>query len=166
MTPASNTIPTIYLRPGEHFFTVTPAIVSTVLGSCVSITMHNPKDQLSAICHAVLPKEIIPGEPYRYVDSSIAAMLRIFDWYGVTKNDIEVKLFGGSDILPPSENSYQEMTVGKQNIFQAQKCFEREQLKLLAYDVGGTRGRKLFFHTHTGEIYLKRLRNITRGSCE
>lgn len=166
MTPASTTIPTIYLRPGEHFFTVTPAIVSTVLGSCVSITMHNPKDQMSAICHAVLPEEIISGEPYRYVDSSIAAMLRMFDRYGVAKSDIEVKLFGGSDILPPSENCYREMTVGKQNIIQAQQSIEREQLKLLAYDVGGTLGRKLFFHTHTGEIYLKRLRNVTRGSYE
>lgn len=155
-------IPTIYLKPGEYLFTLSPSIVSTVLGSCVSITMHNPEHQISSICHAVLPEEIIPGEPYRYVDSSIAAMLRMFGRHGIHKMDLVVKLFGGSNILPPSQNSYRDMTVGRQNILRAQQIIENEQLNLLASDVGGTRGRKLFFHTHTGEIYLKRLRDTIR----
>jgi chemotaxis protein CheD len=162
MIAASDPIPTIYLKPGEHYFTASPTIVSTVLGSCVSITMHNQEYQMSAICHAVLPEEIIPGEPYRYVDSAIAAMLRMFGRHGIYKSDLVVKLFGGSNILPPSQNSYRDMTVGMQNILSAQQIIKNEQLNLLASDVGGTRGRKLFFYTHTGEIYLKRLRDTMR----
>ncbi|RQW86742.1 MAG: chemotaxis protein CheD [Geobacter sp.] len=162
MIDASDTIPTIYLKPGEYHFTLSPSIVSTILGSCVSITMHNPEHQISCICHAVLPVEIIPGEPYRYVDSSIAAMLQMFGRHGIYKKDLVVKLFGGSDILPPSQNNYRDKTVGMQNILRAQQIIKNEQLNLLASDVGGTRGRKLFFHTHTGEIYLKRLRDTIR----
>jgi chemotaxis protein CheD len=162
MIKASDTIPKIYLKPGEVHFTATPTIVSTVLGSCVSITMHNPEHRLSSICHALLPEEIIPGEPYRYVDSSIVAMLRQFDRRGVSREDVEVKLFGGAEVLPASENCYREMSVGKQNILRAHQVIERERLYLLAFDVGGTRGRKIFFHTHTGEIYLQRLRGIAR----
>jgi chemotaxis protein CheD len=152
----------IYLKPGEFHFAVTPTIVSTVLGSCISVTMHNPERTMGAICHAVLPDELIPGEPYRYVDSSIAAMLRLFDRYRINRRDIEVKLFGGSDILPQGENGYRYMTVGQQNILRANQIIEREQLRLIASDVGGTRGRKLLFHTHSGEIYLQRLRDNTR----
>jgi len=162
MISSSDTIPTIYLKPGEQYFAVSPAIVSTVLGSCVSITMHSPEHGKSAICHAVLPEEISPGEPFRYVDSAIAAMLRLFDRHGIRKNVLEVKLFGGADILPPSDNSYRERTVGKQNILRAQQIIKREQLSLLSYDVGGTRGRKIIFHTQSGVIYLKRLREVTR----
>ncbi|MGA7828543.1 MAG: chemotaxis protein CheD [Geobacteraceae bacterium] len=162
MISKSDSIPTIYLKPGEHYFADTPAIVSTVLGSCVSITMHSPKQLKSAICHAVLPEECTLGEPFRYVDSAIAAMLKLFSRHGIKKTDLEVKLFGGSDILSPSENSYREMTVGKQNILQAQKIIQREQINLLACDVGGLRGRKIFFHTQSGVIYLKRLREIRR----
>jgi len=152
----------IYLKPGEFHFAVTPTIVSTVLGSCVSVTMHNPERTMGAICHAVLPDELIPGEPYRYVDSSIAAMLRLFDRYRISRRDIQVKLFGGSDILPQGDNRYRYVTVGQQNILRANQIIEREQLRLIASDVGGTRGRKLLFHTHSGEIYLQRLRDNTR----
>ncbi|MRR05793.1 MAG: chemotaxis protein CheD [Deltaproteobacteria bacterium] len=153
------TIPRIYLKPGEFHFAVRPTIVSTVLGSCVSVTMHNPERTMGAICHAVLPDELNPGEPYRYVDSAIAAMLRLFDRYRINRRDIQVKLFGGSDILPHGENGYRYMTVGQQNILRANQIIEQEQLHIIASDVGGTRGRKLLFHTHTGEIYLQRLRD-------
>ncbi|MHC1697969.1 MAG: chemotaxis protein CheD [Geobacteraceae bacterium] len=162
MISTSDTIPTIYLKPGEQYFAIKPAIISTVLGSCVSITMHSPEHGKSGICHAVLPEEVIPGEPFRYVDSSIAAMLRQFDRHGIRKNVLEVKLFGGADILAPSEYGLREMTVGKQNILRAKQIINREQLNLLTYDIGGTRGRKIIFHTHSGVIYLKRLREVTR----
>ncbi len=155
-------IPKIYLKPGELHFASSPTIVSTVLGSCISITMHNQEHQLGVICHAVLPEELVPGEPYRYVDSSVVAMLRMFGRYGIKKNDIEVKLFGGSEMLSPFENSSRGLTVGKQNILRAQQIIKNEKLNLLASDVGGTRGRKLLFHTHTGEVYLQRLRDRKR----
>lgn len=162
MIKSQETIPKVYLKPGELLFAATPTIVSTVLGSCVSITMHNPEHQMGIICHAVLPEELVPGEPYRYVDSSVTAMLQMFGRYGIQKPDIEVKLFGGSEMLPQRENIYRELTVGRQNILRAHQIIEDEQLTLLASDVGGTRGRKLLFHTHTGEIYLQRLRDKTR----
>ncbi len=162
MKIAPLTIPRIYLKPGEFYFAVNPSIVSTVLGSCVSITMYNDEQHMSAICHALLPEEIIPGDPYRYVDSSITSMLHQFDRHGIGREDIEVKLFGGSDILPTSDSSYRTMTVGQQNILRAQHIIARERLNLVASDVGGTRGRKILFHTHNGEIYLQRLRTIKR----
>jgi len=162
MIPAPDTIPTIYLKPGEQYFGASPVIVSTVLGSCVSITMHSQEHGISAICHAVLPEEIITGEPFRYVDSSIAAMLEMFDRHGIRKKVLEVKLFGGADILAPGKNSFREMTVGKQNFLRAKQIINREQLNLIAYDIGGTRGRKILFHTQTGVVYLKRLREVTR----
>lgn len=162
MKPEPENIPTIFLKPGEQHFAVTPTIVTTVLGSCISITMHSPEHGKSAICHAVLPYEITSGEPFRYVDSAIAAMLRMFNRHGIRKTALEVKLFGGADILSHSEKRYRDMTVGKQNILRARQIFEKEQLSLLSYDVGGTRGRKIFFNTQTGVIYLKRLRAVTR----
>lgn len=162
MITAPLAIPRIYLKPGELYFTVNPSIVSTVLGSCISITMYNAEHHTSAICHALLPEEIIPGDPYRYVDSSITAMLRQFNRHSISREEIQVKLFGGSDILPPGTNEYRTMTVGQQNILRARQCIKQEGLNLIASDVGGTSGRKILFHTHSGEVYLQRLRSIKR----
>jgi chemotaxis protein CheD len=119
--------------------------------------MYHPERHVSAICHAFLPEETVPGDPYRYVDSAISAMLRHFEQHGMQKNHLEVKLFGGAEIFRPSETGSSAITVGQQNILRATQIIKQEGLNLVASDVGGTRGRKLLYHSHTGKIYLKRL---------
>ena len=39
------------------------------------------------------------GETFRYVDSSIFSMMERFRALGIRKNEMEVKLFGGADVL-------------------------------------------------------------------
>ncbi len=147
----------VYLKPGEFYFSILPSVVSTILGSCVSVTMFSPELHMGAICHAVLPEEKSSGEAFRYVDSSILTMLKGFERYGVSRTRIEVKLFGGSDVLSTGGSGKRGPTVGKQNIEAALQVLEREHLKLTASDFGGMRPRKILFKTHTGEILLKRL---------
>jgi chemotaxis protein CheD len=138
-------------------------VVTTVLGSCVSVTMFSAEHRCGAICHAMLPEEKLPGDACRYVDSSIMKMLRVFSRNGIDLSRIEVKLFGGSDVLPVLETGEHGATVGRQNIDAALRVIERERLSLAASDLGGLRGRKILFHTHTGEILLKRLQRIERS---
>ena len=152
----------IFLRPGQVFFTNRPSVVTTVLGSCVSVTMFSADHRCGAICHAILPEEKDPGDACRYVDSSIMKMLRAFSRNGIDYSRIEVKLFGGSDVLPVVEAGKQRATVGQQNIEAAMRVIERERLNLAASDLGGVRGRKILFRTHTGEILLKRLHRVER----
>lgn len=150
-------IPNIYLKPGELYVGERQTTVTTVLGSCISVTMFHPERHIGAICHALLPQEKEQGEELRYVDASILKMLECFARYGICRTDIEVKLFGGSEVLFAGRYKIRGITVGRQNIEVAMKVIEAEQLRLVASDLGGTQGRKIIFHTHTGEIFLKRL---------
>ena len=67
-----------------------PSLVITVLGSCLSVTMHDRADRASAgICHGLLPacedRTVCPTgcrEGFRYVDCSIRQMLRLFEKAG------------------------------------------------------------------------------------
>jgi chemotaxis protein CheD len=103
-------------------------------------------------------------DPYRYVDSSIAYMIKRFESQGIKRNEIKVKLFGGADVLYYIEEDKERHTVGKKNVAKALEIINNEKLNLLMSDVGGTSGRKIFFFTHTGEILLKRLsRTIQRS---
>jgi chemotaxis protein CheD len=163
MTHVDESAGKIFLKPGEIYFSEQPSIVSTVLGSCVSVTMFSPERHIGAICHAVLPEEREAGEAFRYVDSSILTMLEGFDRYGIPRSHIEVKLFGGAEMLPPGPVRRKDSSVGRQNIEIAMQVVERENLQLVASDLGGVHGRKIFFNTHTGEILLKRLRKARRG---
>ncbi len=163
MSESDGRVRKVFLKPGESFFADLPTVVTTVLGSCVSVTMYSAEHRCGAICHAMLPEENSQGNAYRYVDASIMGMLRSFVRYGIKRSHIEVKLFGGSDILPVCDSTRETgATVGSQNIDTALRIIERERLRLVTSDTGGVQGRKILFHTHTGEILLKRLCKMKR----
>jgi chemotaxis protein CheD len=164
MMHVDDSVEKIFLKPGEIYLSERPSIVSTVLGSCISVTMFSPERHIGAICHAVLPEEKTAGEGTRYVDSAILAMLKSFDKYGISRSRIEVKLFGGADMLSAGSVNGMGGSVGRQNIEIAVQVVKRENLRLMASDLGGAHGRKIFFNTHTGEILLKRLRKGGRST--
>jgi chemotaxis protein CheD len=149
----------VYLKPGEVHISDRPSKVSTVLGSCVAITMFSQSKGLGGICHALLPRNqfFSEREKLHYVDSSIFYMLWTFESYGVKRDAIEVKLFGGANLF---ERENGKETVGQSNVEVALDVISFEGLSLIASDVGGTQGRKLFFETHTGRVFLRRLKGI------
>lgn len=157
----NNTV--LYLHPGELHFSNKSLVVTTVLGSCIAITMYDPVSKFSAISHCQLPKCNSNGcnckncnSSYKYVNCTIKAMIEKFELRKIKISDLEVKLFGGSDVLKKTNNN--DYTVGKQNIEEAENELKKLGIKIKAFDTGGTRGRKLHFVTHTGDVYLTRLK--------
>jgi chemotaxis receptor (MCP) glutamine deamidase CheD len=47
----------VFLKPGELYIGKEPAVVSNILGSCVSITMFSERLGAGGICHALLPRK-------------------------------------------------------------------------------------------------------------
>jgi chemotaxis protein CheD len=163
MSPLQTEIPVFYLQPAEVFFSQAPSLVMTVLGSCISVTMFCARLGFGGICHVLLPKCRTDScdeecrEAYRYMDCSIKRMIKRFAAEGVKSPEIEVKIFGGSDILAV-EGGRKFVTVGKQNIEVARKTLIDEGMKVRASHVGGTFGRKIVFFTHTGEVLMKKIK--------
>lgn len=166
MTPAhADGLPSIYLHPGELVICREPTRVITVLGSCVSVIMHNRRLKFGAICHGTMPRcKAIEQcmEPcidaFKFMDCSIQHMLTSFREFGIRNGDIEVKIFGGADTLLSKSSN----TIGSQNIKVTLDMLGREKLCVMAADVGDNFGRKLIFFTHTGDVYLKRLNTASR----
>ncbi len=153
----------IYLKPGEFYAAQSPAMVSTVLGSCIAVTFFSPRTGTGGICHALLPRNPASHEvaTFRYVDSSILYMVRRFDVMGIDRSEMEVKVLGGADVLDALNGA--AVSVGRQNIEAAFRIIEREHLSIAVTDVGGNIGRKICFRTNTGRVLLKRLRMSAQG---
>jgi len=152
----------VYLKPGELYIGERPAKVITILGSCVSVTLFSRRLSIGAICHGALPhcrkKRECPEaceEAFKFVDCSIHYMLGKLRSYGVADSELEVKLFGGADTL----SSKRENTIGSMNVKIALEIIRQEHLRVIAADVGDSFGRKIIFLTHTGDVYLKRLKD-------
>lgn len=85
-------------------------------------------------------------------------MIMKFQSLGIERKDVEIKIFGGSNMLSSNEGTSRVVAVGRKNIQTALQTIEEEHLSLIISDVGGTMGRKIYFYTHKGEILLKKLR--------
>ena len=148
----------IYLKPGEVVVAREPVLVTTVLGSCVSVTMFSPGSGVGAICHAMLPNNVGRDEDLRYVDTALRHIYRKVTGYGAGR-DLVVKLFGGARVLNVGEGGSPGRTVGEQNVARALEILEDLGLKVNSADTGGVVGRKLYFCTRDGDVYLRRMRD-------
>ena len=158
MSTLVSDLPSIYLKPGTLYFGEAPARVSTLLGSCVALTLYSPEHRAGAICHALLPcaERGRKSSGFRYVDTSIRWMVERFAQAGIGRLSLTAKLFGGSDILGAPAGKRRIPSVGRQNIDAALAVLDEEGLMLSALDVGGCCGRKVVFFTHTGDVFAKR----------
>lgn len=157
-------LPDLDLQPGELYLARSPAILRTILGSCVGITFWSARLGAGALCHGVLPKCPCPrpstfsdSEGHRYVDFSIRYLAQQFDTLGARRSEMAVKLFGGADVLPVTTALPTRPTVGAQNCQTAIEVLAKEGFTVSASDLGGVRGRRIHFHTGTGEVLLQRL---------
>lgn len=147
----------IYLKPGEVVVARKPVLVSTILGSCVAVTMFSPNFGFGAICHAMLPDSAGRREDLRYVDTALLHIYRKAVEYGVAGN-LVVKLFGGARTLVVGEDEATGCSVGEQNVARALEVVSTLGLAVAGADTGGLVGRKLFFCTRDGDVYLRKMR--------
>ena len=145
----------IFLKPGEAVVACEPTLITSVLGSCVAVTMFSPRCRIGAICHAMLPDSGGRCDDLRFVDSAFQHIYQKMRESGAS--DLVVKLFGGAHVLDIGSYSSEKTTVGEQNVAQAEKVLAELGLEVTARDTGGTLGRKLYFCTWDGNVYLHRM---------
>lgn len=134
----------IYLEPGELYIAREPVIM-TALGVCIGITFWSAKLRVGALCHPLLPycptdltveKRRVAGR--RYVDFSIRQLAWQFDQLDVSRGDVQVKVFGGAEIL--GMGGAAKPAIGKLNSETAIEVFEAEGFKIIASGSGGKSG--------------------------
>ena len=155
----------LYLKPGEVIVTRNPTLVSTVLGSCVAVTMFSASRRFGAICHAMLPANSGQENDLRYVDTALRYLYaKVVECNAAA--DLVVKLFGGAQVLDIVEQAQGRQSVGDMNVARAEVVLASLGLIVSARDTGGVRGRKLFFCTQSGDVYLRRMRAGGRSTSE
>lgn len=154
-------VPVEHLKIGECILSRRPMLVTTVLGSCVSVTFHHPGTRAGAIFHAMLPSRRMDGKPgsmsCKYVDAAVEGVMRRLDALGIPRRELAVKLFGGGFTIQPERKTLVRdvVDVGLKNVEAARAELARLGLRAGCEKVLGDRGRKLFFHTATGEVWLR-----------
>ena len=153
-------LPITNLTPGKLLITEQPTLVSTILGSCVSLCLHSKKFRVGAICHGMLPHQTkLPmPEHFPYVDTAVTHMLETMtSRFGLAPSELTVKLFGGASVLQTHMAGADAFAIGQQNIAAALEALARYGLAPEVQKTGGTKGYKIFFNTSTGEVFVRRI---------
>jgi chemotaxis protein CheD len=154
-----------HLNIGDMVLGRAPHTISTLLGSCVAICMYEPSRQIGAMCHCALPKcrsshQCRPGcgQAGKHVECAIRVMLHHFQKQQIPREDIQVKLFGGANVLSSMGLKTNSWMIGSQNEETARRIITRNRLTIRAADTGGERGRKILFDINTGKVSVAKIK--------
>ncbi len=146
-----------YLYPGEIFARTGAYTVTTILGSCVSVCLYDPILRIGGINHYMLALWNGEGLPSpRYGNIAIKKLIEKMLDLGSSMGNLRAKVFGGAAVLQGSTGL---MSVGERNIMVAEDMLTELGIPIISSDVGGVLGRKIIFHTDTGEVLLKKIRS-------
>jgi chemotaxis protein CheD len=155
--PATSGYRSVYLHPGQVFASGEPALVTTVLGSCVSVCLWDPGSRVGGINHYLLPHVATPeGSSARFGNVAVPELLDVLLRLGARRRSLVAKVFGGA-CLTPTSGCPGAPRLGEQNVTRAMALLDEERIPVVGADTGGGCGRKLVFHTDDGSAWVRRL---------
>lgn len=143
-----------FIHSGQLFVAARPAYIHTVLGSCVAVCIYDSKMGISGMNHYLLPLWNNDGlQSPKYGNIAIPKLIEGMESVGCQRRDMIVKVFGGAS-PNDMQHSNENMMIGKRNYQIAVDVLQQYNLKIVAQDVGGIRGRKIIMDSTTGKIQL------------
>jgi chemotaxis protein CheD len=148
------------LLPGDFYVTTYDEVLDTVLGSCVSACIRNPKLGIGGMNHFMLPRpsgnghdtwESAAGRATRYGSASMEQWINRILKAGGTRADLEVKIFGGGRVLKTLTD------VGDHNVVFVREFLKQEGLRVTSEDVGDTCPRHVQYFPLTGRVRVRHL---------
>lgn len=130
----------------EHVF-----FKSSAIGSCVVVAAFDLKLMVSAMAHIMLPgisPEKSKTPKTRYAFNAIEEMINQMVRLGADKENIEVCVVGGSNVLKRPDD-----TICQANIDSVLEILKVKGIKIRAKSLGGTRRRSALFDTKTGNVF-------------
>lgn len=147
----------VKIHIGEYYASNNPLIIYTILGSCVAVCFFDPVKRVGGMNHILLPGKADLRSFNSEASYGINAMELLINRIlrlGGERRRLEAKVFGGAHIISAISK---ENGMGKKNSGFAIEFLINENIKIVSSDLGGTESRRIFFHTNTGEVFLKRI---------
>jgi chemotaxis protein CheD len=134
-------------------------VIVTVLGSCVSACLRDPKTNVGGMNHFMLPNHGTEpdgplSESARYGAYAMEVLVNHLLALGARRERLEAKLFGAGRVIPGMSD------IGERNAQFALEYLKRENIRVVAQDLGRDDASKVYFFPYTGRVLVKRLRML------
>lgn len=131
---------------------------TTGLGSCVGLTLYDPRKHLAGMAHVMLPSSSIARETpiniAKYADTAVPRLIELLLEKGASIHALQAKMAGGSQMftLPGQTDS---LRIGPRNVESCLMLLENYKIPLLAQDTGGNFGRTIEFNSDNGILSIR-----------
>jgi chemotaxis protein CheD len=128
------------------------SLVAYGLGSCVAICLWDPATRVAGMAHVVLPGADPTGAPNaKFARSALPALIARMQAQGAGRDPrrFTARLAGGAQVLALG-GSGSLPRVGEQNAKAAQEALAAAGVTVLASDLGGSKGRSVWFDPREG----------------
>lgn len=142
-----------FIHVGQIHVDKTPEAISTVLGSCVSVCLYDPRLQIGGMNHYLLPFWNGNGlQSPKFGNIAIPKLIEAMISYGASIKTMEAKIFGGASMNMTTTAS---MMIGEKNVLVAKELLQEYKIRIVAEDTGGQYGRKIQMSLERGKVLLK-----------
>lgn len=152
---AANSAWVVKILPGECYVTRNAEeLLVTVLGSCVSACIRDPRTGIGGMNHFMLPTGKAGGwgdelHSMRYGNFAMEKLINELLKAGCSRSSMEIKVFGGGNVI--ESNS----AIGSQNSEFVLNYLKSEGLNCAANDLGGTYPRRIQYSPASGRVVRK-----------
>jgi|UPI0003FF30CE chemotaxis protein CheD len=150
---------TVKIGPGDYYVAAVragerPPLITTVLGSCVSVCICDPKAGLGGMNHFMLPDEQPGNDPLsrsaRYGAFAMEQLINELLHFGASRDRLEVKVTGGGDMTGG------HWQIGEQNARFVHRYLLSEGFRVLSEDLGGACSRRVVYDPAVGRMLVKK----------
>lgn len=169
----------VVLQPGELYFGMRPARISTLLGSCVSICLWHPQLKIGGMCHFMLPsrERARQGDcSARYADEAFDLFLVELEKTKTRPRDYELKLFGGGNMFLQGGEAISALrgkdkrpevserkNIAVLNVESAKRLAGVHGFNIKAEDLGGIGYRQVLLDLGNGRAWCRHHGGVSRG---
>ena len=140
-------------------------LATSALGSCVGVTLYDPGLKIGGLAHIMLPDSSMArerGNPAKFADTAIEAMVEELTKRGTECSHVEAKLVGGACMFSFAGKS-PLMDIGQKNVTAVKRVLCGKGIRIVAEDTGKNYGRCVEFCCSTGKLKVK---SLTKGEKE
>jgi chemotaxis protein CheD len=142
------------LHAGNLVVANTPTAFVTILGSCVSVCLCDAHAGVGGMNHYLLPFHVEREKSPRFGSVAIPRLVEEMVRAGADLSRLKAKVFGGASVIS-SFSTHRRL--GDENAKLAIEALNAIGVPVLERDVGGTKGRKLVFHSDDGAAWIRML---------
>ncbi|MBN2738311.1 MAG: chemotaxis protein CheD [Spirochaetales bacterium] len=145
-----------------------PAVLKTVLGSCVGVLLYHFNSRVGGLAHVYLPnsKEFktdfssAMSERSNFADVLIPQMINAMGNFGADLSGLQGFVAGGATMTDSSYN-LEVLQIGKRNLQEVRRILNGYNIPFRELDVGGRFGKVITCDLETGEISLRKVQGFT-----